>query len=1315
MDELICTFRLRQLGNGLLQHRFRLGNYLLHFTFAEKAKTPPARPGTGKPEHLVNPPASTFPSSMAGQYPGGPRMPNPGVRPGAPNPMPQGIPFQPRIPGGAFPPGSLPGTTPPRPADPRLFPSGPQGVPARPPAPVGDQRMQAPHPGRPPQTPPDSRNQQMFPGQRVPQAPASPAAGPPMHPSMRPVVPFSQVGPRGPGPAEHLIHSTPRMSYPVPVGPSLPSGGPQGFQSGIPPGGPNQAPQHPSQQPRPQLAPGQVPGPGSAQALPSYDQAKFIPGSQPMNRPPQPNVQPQQGWTQGQHLATSQQQPSGPQLKPNVLNHPPNFASQQQFQSPRGPRPPLQPQHSSQGISPQMYQQQIPSSQMAQSLQPAPSQHQPKSWPTHPFQFPKLTQQSMQPLQPQQQFQQPQQPFQRQQQQPHQPHPQQQFQKPPPGQPQFPQPLEPQKVPQPQSQTPQRFQPQQPSPPQQQPQQPPHFQQQQLPPQQTQHPSQPPQQYQQPIQQFKQPAQVQPQFPQQQMQQPRDPLHLTQFQQTLQPQGQQPQHQPHFLQPMQRQPNYQQQLQPLQPQKARNQAQFQPPLQPPLIQQPPQGQQFPTERLPQQTPHPGQLPSQNMQTSLGSLRPQQMSQIPGSSSLQQQGSTPSPKPSPGYPAQQPFPGNSQGQQPSQSSKTSTQSGYPVLPEKKRSQTVQPSPQHPGLQRPGGMQSSALQQNTSTAPPSSWQYPQASQPSSFTGAPQQFSRQDSIEQQQGFGGKQIEVPPQSSLYKQPSLDQGRGSPLGAQQPLQAHLGQEQTAYPPAIARQNSTDYGKQTQYSGQSRDRLLSYPPYSGVVSKPSAPPGGSQPYSYTPGSASTAPPLVQGVRPSPTSLPPSSAYANSYSVSVAQAQLSQQQQMQQLQTQMLLQQQQLIIQQQELLRHQQQQQQHESDQGQLTQLFQQVLQQQTKLGEMEQKLAEHERHEEQLKKEQEKTEHEEPSPHEKDNSTSEKDPNIAEKETLGAEKDTHIAAPHSSGSFSASWGSGFSDYVHGKLDMEQVFSNLAKKQISEISEMGKHPDVIAQSSKTAVHEDNEAAAPKKDCSSAECSEKAIVGDENTETKCASGTELDISLDDRKTTQVVDAELESAAPGEESNEEKESSGSVEGNGEDKSEIDSSSSDKGKQGDEATTTEPISDEDKEKKRRQEIEEQIQKIKELQKNAQPGPPPLPQKQKYLYEPGKMPELNQLPLKPPDAITPGEPTKPSLHRQCGHYYSTQQSSIGQEENNECLNEEEYIQRLSRTVETFDALVVSLGQKRENSPYSGFISEWKVSDNNITVLYLVI
>lgn len=401
---------------------------------------------------------------------------------------------------------------------------------------------------------------------------------------------------------------------------------------------------------------------------------------------------------------------------------------------------------------------------------------------------------------------------------------------------------------------------------------------------------------------------------------------------------------------------------------------------------------------------------------------------------------------------------------------------------------------------------------------------------------------------------------------------------------------------------------------------------------------------------------------------PSSAYATSYSVSVAQAQLNQQQQMQQLQTQMLLQQQQLILQQQELLRHQQQQQQHDSDQGHLAQLFQQVLQQQTKLAEMEQKLkekGEHESHEEHHEKAHAKDDH-------KDLPSSKMDKEVAE-------KDLNSTSTQSSSSFSASWGSGFSDHSHGKLDMEQVFGDLAKKQISEISEKGKHTDGNVHGSKLAGHSDPDAP---------EYSEKDLVGDQSIVARGESG---------ERNEKCSSSEVESVSHEVEGNRESESSSSAEEKLEPKTAVDLSSSNESKPEVKPHEKENSAEEDKEKRRLQEVEEQIQKIKELQKNTVP---PLPPKTKYLYEPGKMPEMGQLPIKPPV-----DPNKPSLHRQCGHYYETQKSSIGQDENNECLSEEEYIQRLSRTVETFDALVVSLEQKRENAPYNGFIHEWKVSD----------
>ena len=529
-------------------------------------------------------------------------------------------------------------------------------------------------------------------------------------------------------------------------------------------------------------------------------------------------------------------------------------------------------------------------------------------------------------------------------------------------------------------------------------------------------------------------------------------------------------------------------------------------------------------------------------------------------------------------------------------------------------------------------------------------------------------------------------PQKSLpYEQRPVDQAWAPSAGVQRPPPPN----QAAYSPVIARQNSADYGKDSQYQGQIRGRVGSYPPYTGIVTKPpSSPAAGNPPYSYS--TVSVTRPLVQGVRPSPTSLPPSSAYATSYSVSVAQAQLNQQQQMQQLQTQMLLQQQQLILQQQELLRQQQQQQHHESDQGHLTQLFQQMLQQQTKLAEMEQKLAEHERHEETVKKELTKTEREELAP--------------AEKGTEAADNEPQATTPQSSSSFSASWSTGFSDHTHNKLDIEQVFNDLAKKQISEISEKGKHADGVSDSSKPDVETESDNDVSKKDSDTSEHSEKEIVGNKKTEVKSVSTDELPKG-DDHGTAEVINTEPGSVSLGEERNDKSNSSSSTEQKSE-KSEVDSLSSAEDKPDGESRKRENTSDEDKEKQRRQQIEEQIQQIKELQKNTQPAPPPLPQKKKYLYEPGKMPEECELPLKPPNTVTAEESNKPSLYRQCGHYYDTQHSRIGQAENNDCLSEEEYIQRLSFTVETFDALVVNLSQKKEGTPYSGFIHEWKVGSS---------
>ena len=354
---------------------------------------------------------------------------------------------------------------------------------------------------------------------------------------------------------------------------------------------------------------------------------------------------------------------------------------------------------------------------------------------------------------------------------------------------------------------------------------------------------------------------------------------------------------------------------------------------------------------------------------------------------------------------------------------------------------------------------------------------------------------------------------------------------------------------------------------------------------------------------------------------------------------------------------------------------------------------------MEQKLAEHERTEDKLKMGHEKKDHDESSSEEKNTEVAahvpEKGHDDVEKDPQTDEKGPQPAPPVSSSSFSASWGLSFVDRKNGKFTMEQVFSDLAKKQISEISDVGK--DGKSESHKEQISEEGMDIVPKKEGEQVLVKEKA--GDAISAVTGLSNEDVssgDVNGDTAQVSDAVEVNVSVPAGGPAGND-RQSCSVEEGVDTGKSVFDLAS--KGKMEVGSTPTEETADEDKEKKMRL-IEEQIQRIRELQKSTQPVTPPLPQKQRYLYEPGKMPEQ---PLKPSEKVPTKEPEKPSLHRQCGHYYNTQLSRIGQDENNECLTEEEYIQRLNRTVETFDALVVSLGQKRENSPYNGFISEWKV------------
>ena len=1306
------------------------------FMFAERAKPPPVRPSAVKPDHLVHPPASSVPVPSASHYPGGPMILNPGMRPGVPNLTPEGILLHPRIPGGAFPPTSFPRGPPLHPPDGRFNPSGSPRLTGRAPFSTGDPRVQTP-----------AVLPQPVPEHRVPQTLPSQVSIPPVNTAVQPhsTVPFSQGGPRGPTPAEHLIHSTPRMSYPVPVGPSIRPGSQPGFPPGHPgetyqvpqppghqphghqlPGqkplsqqAPNQypsvaqhtsGPQSPAQssggqkptghQPLSPFAVGQVHVPGGPQGLPSYDQAKLIQGFPQLDRTPQPPMQPNQNLPQGQHPGIAQQQRDRFPLQ--------TFTSQQQFQAPRGPQPTSQHQHSSQAVAPQRYQPPVQSSSISQPVLPGASPQPPRSWISQPFQFPRLSQQPLRPppplhpqqaplsLQPQrpqhqQQPRQPQQPpgsqqpqvlqqplqpqqqltplqqfqplqslYQRQQ-QPQQPHTQQQL--PASSQPQLKDPLQPQKM----AQVQPPLQPQQQSQPLLPPQNLSQFQKQS---QQQQQQSQPPHQVQHSNQQFQQPPQFQQQFPHPQ---PRElAQHPQQFQPTRQLDSPQLSKQQQFHSPIQPPQGYQQPL----PPKLIKQSQYSQPL--PLqqqSQQPVQGQQFPQKApQPQNVAKPEVIPQV----------PSQIGQISGVSRQQPISNTPSQPSMPGL--SQKYTGYSPAQQAGQpGGGKSSQRDNPYQIDKKGAQVGQPSHQQPRdgfpsqhtvMQPPGA---SLLPHNPS-ASSSNWAYPQTSQPLPSTGAPfnrQPLSRQDSKEQQQGFGGMRG----QGVQQLQSNYPSQGWPPSPVPQPApQEHLRKEQAVYPPGVVRQTSSDYGKQyPQQNIGGSSSSSSYPPYSGSPGKPVLPGSeGSQPYSFSQGSAPSSP-LVQGVRPSPTSTP-SSAYANSYSVSVAQAQLSQQQQMQQLQTQMLLQQQQLILQQQELLRHQQQQQQHDSDQGHIAQLFQQILQQQSKLTEMEKKLKDredHEIHDDDHDKEHVQEDLEGVSP--------------CKQSKEVTEKDLHSPSPQNSTGFSSSWSSGLSHQVNSKLDMDQIFNDLAKKQISEISEKGKHEEGEVVGSKPTGNIDSDIQEP------------SVKKSSNDRDSVRNGEE--VSSVNSPTVTEQDTATESAGHGILNNTKGASPDRSEQKSEDEASTDSTSLKEKKSEGNCQETETSSERDKEKERLREVEEQIQKIKDLQKNSLSS---LPPKQQYLYEPGKLPETCQLPVKQRDSKPAVDPSKPSLHRQCGHYYQTQQSgaSIGQDENNECLSDEEYLQKLCRTVETFEALVVNMEQRRENAPYNGFIHEWKVGES---------
>ena len=290
------------------------------------------------------------------------------------------------------------------------------------------------------------------------------------------------------------------------------------------------------------------------------------------------------------------------------------------------------------------------------------------------------------------------------------------------------------------------------------------------------------------------------------------------------------------------------------------------------------------------------------------------------------------------------------------------------------------------------------------------------------------------------------------------------------------------------------------------------------------------------------------------------------------------------------------------------------------------------------------------------------------------------------DRDKGTEVSRTSSDFSASWGVAMSDHLHDKIGRENVFDKLTKKQINEIS--GKSRLGMQDTNSSSVY-------VKGGSDDSRASNYHEFAQQLNSTIDIKGSEVNTTV---RTEEKADKENENQKA--DSSKDGGSYRVVKQDNKKMREADSTTAET-KVEEKVEDVQPSEEEDKEKQRRQEVEEQIQKIKELQKTSQQQVP----KQQYLYEPGKMPELSPTPSVASEPKPPvEEPNKPSLYRQCGHYYETQNSSIGQEENNKCLSEEEYIQKLSYAVEMFDALVVSLEQKRKNSSLTGFIAEWKVT-----------
>lgn len=488
------------------------------------------------------------------------------------------------------------------------------------------------------------------------------------------------------------------------------------------------------------------------------------------------------------------------------------------------------------------------------------------------------------------------------------------------------------------------------------------------------------------------------------------------------------------------------------------------------------------------------------------------------------------------------------------------------------------------------------------------------------------------------------------------------------------------------------------FSQQSSSAIAhSYPETGAFIANPS-----SLPSSY--GNWPTTSLLNQGSRPFPSSVT-SSDYLTSFSVALAQTQLSQyqnsssQQQMQQFQQQLLLQQQQLILQQQEMLKQQQSQHHtHDSDQVQIGLLLQQILQQQKQLTDLELKIKDKNEH-------QVKLENKEPSA--PNNTEDEKKPTSGSEHQIIEKKES---SPSQAGKVECA-----------KDDSKISLSSLVPSEDHKNAGVSKTDSIT--SSSTFVPDYASVGKWFSDLSIT-----PIVDKPNTDTKDNDGeTAKDLgsehsSNNEHHVESVVEdkEEVEHETLKEENRDntqnveisdlkpeseqfEPEPVKSDQANDDD--DYDSDDDELYLKDDDIALIEEDNkppkvekdeDEEMEEARKRKLEEQIKQIKELQNK-----PPVHTTSTF-YEPGQVPTSR--PNEPLSGPTDEEENKPSLLRQCGHYYASQISSIDQATNNSCLNSDEALQALVSAVKGFDLVVKSLSADKNGSGLDGFSIEWRVS-----------